>query len=1036
MLTPELKEIFKSISEDPDASQDKLYMELVSALREKIEKEFQRYSPGNQESQVRKEYVSYKDNQIDASEYRALEELLQNAQLSMENVLVTDDFSCYDSKQGGDFVVSVEDSHIIGLKINNSSLNDLKPIERLPMLQALCLYRNQIERIEGLKGLKKLLYLNLDSNQIQELEGLDDLTNLVNLDLRYNSISKIEGLDNLRKLENLILGGNTILKIEGLQKLENLRYVNLCVNALGKFEGFKGLKKLEGIDVDNNIIHKIEDNALDGLDCLKAVWILRNNSVSPNSSGMKPFYQKRVIQDYCASRWDRGSNWHFARMAEYVGVDFGDFETVDSLDFSWKENQVLQKNVDENGEVTGICIRGYQIADLKLFSGLTNLKKLYLPNNNIARIEGLDKLSELQELNLAANQIAKIEGLDKLADLDYLCLGENQIEKIEGLEGLKKLRGLALFGNKISKIEGLEQLDNLSVLNLCFNRISKLEGLTGLKKLATLALHYNQISDIKQFEGLDNLRNLSTLYISCNPISAEDMEKLREKGMVFSIAAERFLEHEKKEKQSQITAKADKVCLGEMLLGEDYNPPSKPEAKVSAPEITATDSPVDSAKKGEPLYYMQLLQQDKYEKPALTCENTDSLIGKIIDSAFSTDSPEARRKLAGALANMGMPDLALRATDKIAKGDFLMSNACQDIAMSYARQGDFEKALKLVPEIDNLGMKIRAWIEIAHCQIDMGKKKDAIKTLDIAANAAKGLTADYGKTAIVHSPETSGLCRQYVESAQNALLNAVARLKDTEPREPREIQLQSFSSNAYENDFKNAPELSPDLLHEKVEQIKQIRNNEARALKYMKYAFGQIRQKSDASELLRLAKETIPSIIKDCKDSDYEHVFIRKTDEAKRALAYAYAMNSQFSDAEQALSEIRYSDVKAKGNRDLAIVLAKKGHYSAAIATVPKIGSNDENQDALNALLDISGEMISKQVLEDRVLGLLQLTYNFLEAVKNPFPTCILMERYVGIMTHCFRLKKEIMNAAFCESFFGPEKKDEKVKHTRAAAKK
>ena len=53
---------------------------------------------------------------------------------------------------------------------------------------------------------------------------------------------------------------------------------------------------------------------------------------------------------------------------------------------------------------------------------LTNLETLYLKNNNISKIEGLEKLTNLKLLSLDDNKISKIEGLEQLTNLKWLYL--------------------------------------------------------------------------------------------------------------------------------------------------------------------------------------------------------------------------------------------------------------------------------------------------------------------------------------------------------------------------------------------------------------------------------------------------------------------------------------------------------------------------------------------------------------------------------------------------------------------------------------
>ena len=79
---------------------------------------------------------------------------------------------------------------------------------------------------------------------------------------------------------------------------------------------------------------------------------------------------------------------------------------------------------------------------------------LSLNNNQISVIENLNGLN-LEELFLADNQIWKISGLDKLALLRRLDLSKNEIKKLIGLESIDWLKFLFLCHNNISRIAEL-----------------------------------------------------------------------------------------------------------------------------------------------------------------------------------------------------------------------------------------------------------------------------------------------------------------------------------------------------------------------------------------------------------------------------------------------------------------------------------------------------------------------------------------------------------------------------------------------------
>ena len=200
-------------------------------------------------------------------------------------------------------------------------------------------------------------------------------------------------------------------------------------------------------------------------------------------------------------------------------------------DFIWLEELYLDQNqiakiegLDRLAKLNRLDLDQNQIAKIEGLDKLLQLQQLYLDQNQIAKIEGLDKLLQLQQLYLYQNQIAKIEGLDKLLQLQILNLDQNQIAKIEGLDKLLQLQQLYLYQNQIAKIEGLDKLLQLQQLYLDQNQIAKIEGLDKLLQLQILYLSQNQIAKI---EGLDKLLQLQILNLSQNQIAKiEGLDKL------------------------------------------------------------------------------------------------------------------------------------------------------------------------------------------------------------------------------------------------------------------------------------------------------------------------------------------------------------------------------------------------------------------------------------------------------------------------------------------------------------------------------
>jgi Leucine-rich repeat (LRR) protein len=159
---------------------------------------------------------------------------------------------------------------------------------------------------------------------------------------------------------------------------------------------------------------------------------------------------------------------------------------------------------------------------------------MWLNENMIENIKGLDKLGRcLKELYLGNNRIRRIRGLEALLTLEKLWLDENRIESISdgsatGLNNLVRLKELNLASNRIEcigmSLDGLVQLEELNISN---NRIGNFKEVLNLNRLPNLRVctfqdpHYgeNPICNLCNYQTyvlyhLPNLTKLDTLYIS------------------------------------------------------------------------------------------------------------------------------------------------------------------------------------------------------------------------------------------------------------------------------------------------------------------------------------------------------------------------------------------------------------------------------------------------------------------------------------------------------------------------------------------
>ena len=159
--------------------------------------------------------------------------------------------------------------------------------------------------------------------------------------------------------------------------------------------------------------------------------------------------------------------------------------------------------------------RNKDISDITPLAQLTQIRKLHLTGNQVSDITPLAQLTQLQMLTLSANNIIDVTPLAELTQLQTLSARGNNIIDIAPLAELTQLRTLSLGGNDIIDIAPLAALAQLRTLYLDNNSIIDLAPLAELTQLTWLSLLGNKISDITP---ITPLTLLTTLFLSINQI--------------------------------------------------------------------------------------------------------------------------------------------------------------------------------------------------------------------------------------------------------------------------------------------------------------------------------------------------------------------------------------------------------------------------------------------------------------------------------------------------------------------------------------
>lgn len=150
-----------------------------------------------------------------------------------------------------------------------------------------------------------------------------------------------------------------------------------------------------------------------------------------------------------------------------------------------------------------VSVTAKQITSMDNLVLCRNISVLYLYDNKIKEIQGLQHCLNVKRLYLQNNEIEKIQGLDVgLQCLQVLYLGHNKIKSVAGLKKLPALTVLYLDHQYLDEGEALEftrdcfsDLPQLTTLSAIQCRIQDVSQIALVGELKILCLTGNSIDD-------------------------------------------------------------------------------------------------------------------------------------------------------------------------------------------------------------------------------------------------------------------------------------------------------------------------------------------------------------------------------------------------------------------------------------------------------------------------------------------------------------------------------------------------------------
>ena len=156
------------------------------------------------------------------------------------------------------------------------------------------------------------------------------------------------------------------------------------------------------------------------------------------------------------------------------------------------------------------------------------VKSLDLSHMGLTSLEGLKQADQLEELFVNENKLGSLKGLEKMPNLKVLGAGNNQLTDVSALQDASKLEKLYMWENRLTSLKGLENKPYLKILNAGFNQLTDISALQDASNLEKLYLEYNQLASLKGLENKPNLKALNAGYNQLTNISAlQDASNLK-----------------------------------------------------------------------------------------------------------------------------------------------------------------------------------------------------------------------------------------------------------------------------------------------------------------------------------------------------------------------------------------------------------------------------------------------------------------------------------------------------------------------------
>ncbi|KAI9774332.1 MAG: hypothetical protein M1840_004226 [Geoglossum simile] len=345
------------------------------------------------------------------------------------------------------------------------------------------------------KGLITLHMLNDFCPRIEELDVSD------------NEIGQLSGAP--PGIRNLKIANNCLSNLTSWGHLINLQYLDISGNEMDSLLGFAGLKHLRDLKADDNEIKSLDGvNELDGLISLS----VRNNRLEIVDFEKSELKRLSTL-DLRGNKIKEVRNLHNLAALTHLNLEDNSLQEV-TLPKATQMERLCSLRLSKNK------LRSIDI------SCFPDLKILYLDENQLGRVEGLQGAKHLDSLSMREQARGQEDyaslNADDCFEVRKLYISGNVFPSFTPKLDFLNLQYLELANAGLTTLPAQfgHMVQNARVLNLNFNALSDIRPLRGIKRLKKLLLAGNRLTRLRKTTSvLAKLHNLSGIDIRNNPLT-------------------------------------------------------------------------------------------------------------------------------------------------------------------------------------------------------------------------------------------------------------------------------------------------------------------------------------------------------------------------------------------------------------------------------------------------------------------------------------------------------------------------------------